>query len=296
MISRSRNLQADPRLIREVVAAALAEDIGPGDITSELCIPADSRARGQLVAKQEGVLAGLEVAKECFQQVSAAVSFEARKQAGQTFDAGEVLAEVTGPARALLAAERTALNFLQRLCGIATLTHKFVEAIQDSKAVIVDTRKTTPGLRALEKAAVRAGGGQNHRFALHDAILIKDNHIRIAGGVKPAVEATRQGAPAQLKIEVETTTLQQVQEALAAGADIIMLDNMDRETMRQAVEIIGEQALTEASGGVTLDNVAQVAATGVDLISVGRLTHSAPAIDISLELQESHSHSQNATA
>ena len=285
MISASRNLQADSRLIREVVAAALAEDIGPGDITSELCVPADCTAQGQFVAKEAGVLAGLEVAQECFRQLSPAVTFDACKQAGQDFEVGEVLAEVSGPARTLLAAERTALNFLQRLCCIAALTRQFVQAIEDSEAIIVDTRKTTPGLRALEKAAVRAGGGQKHRFALYDAILIKDNHICIAGGVGPAVQAARRGASAHLKIEVETTTLQQVEKALEAGADIVMLDNMDAEMMGQAVQIIGGQALAEASGGVTLDNVAQIAATGVDLISVGRLTHSARAIDISLEMQ-----------
>ena len=284
MTSPARSLQADPRLIREIVAAALAEDIGPGDITSELCVPAESQAQGQIVAKQPGVLAGLKVAEECFKQVSAAVIFRAAKQAGQNFESGEVLAEVGGPARALLSAERTALNFLQRLCGVATLTRQFAEAVEGTGAVIVDTRKTTPGLRALEKAAVRAGGGQNHRFALYDAILIKDNHLRVAGGVGAAVEAARHGASAHLKIEVETTTLEQVQEALKAGADIIMLDNMDAEMMREAVAAIGQQALVEASGGVTLNNVAQVAATGVDLISVGRLTHSAPAIDISLEM------------
>lgn len=284
MSKPSRNLQADSRIICEVVTTALAEDIGPGDITSELCIPADYQARGQFVAKQAGVLAGLEVAEECFRQLNATVTFESYKQAGENFKVGEVLAEVTGPARALLAVERTALNFLQRLCGIATLTQEFVRAVEGTKATIVDTRKTTPGLRVLEKAAVRAGGGQNHRFALYDAILIKDNHIRIAGGVKAAVEAAQQGAPAQLKIEVETTNLQQVQEAIAAEADIIMLDNMELEMMQQAVEIVAGRTLLEASGGVTIDNVTRIAATGVDLISVGRLTHSAPAIDISLEI------------
>lgn len=283
MSRHSRDGQAEGRLIAEIVTAALAEDIGPGDITSELCVPADCQAQGQLVAKQPGVLAGLEVAEACFRQVSSAVEFAAAKQNGEYLESGQVLAKVSGPARALLAAERTALNFLQRLCGIATLTQQFVDAVDGTKAVIVDTRKTTPGLRALEKAAVRAGGGQNHRFALYDALLIKDNHIRIAGGVGPAVQAARRSAPAHLKIEVEAASLEQVQEALAMGADIIMLDNMDLAAMREAVKIIGGQARVEASGGVTLDNVAEVAGTGVDMISVGRLTHSAPAIDISLE-------------
>ena len=285
MTSSGRDVEADPRLIREIVAAALAEDIGPGDITSELCVPADRQARAQILAKQDGVLAGLAVARECFRQLSPALVFTAAKQAGEPFGDGELLAEVSGPARAVLAAERTALNFLQRLCGIATLTRRFVDAVAGAGAVIADTRKTTPGLRALEKAAVRAGGGRNHRFALYDAILIKDNHLQIVGGVGPAVQAARRGASAHLKIEVEAASLQQVQAALEAGADIIMLDNMAPESMRQAVQTIGGQALVEASGGVTLENVAEVAATGVDIISVGQLTHSAPAIDISLALR-----------
>ena len=285
MTSSGRDVEADPRLIREIVAAALAEDIGPGDITSELCVPADRQARAQILAKQDGVLAGLAVARECFRQLSPALVFTAAKQAGEPFGDGELLAEVSGPARAVLAAERTALNFLQRLCGIATLTRRFVDAVAGAGAVIADTRKTTPGLRALEKAAVRAGGGRNHRFALYDAILIKDNHLQIVGGVGPAVQAARRGASAHLKTEVEAASLQQVQAALEAGADIIMLDNMAPESMRQAVQTIGGQALVEASGGVTLENVAEVAATGVDIISVGQLTHSAPAIDISLALR-----------
>ena len=285
MIRHWQRLRADAGVVRDVVARALAEDIGPGDITSELCVPTDHHVQGQLVAKEAGVLAGLEAARECFWQLSAAVSFQANKQAGEDLAPGDILAEVAGPARPILAAERTALNFLQRLCGIATLTRQFVQAVEGSGALIVDTRKTTPGLRALEKAAVRAGGGQNHRFALYDAILIKDNHVGIAGSIGAAVEAARAGASAHLKIEVETTTLTQVREAVAAGADIIMLDNMEAELMRQAVEEIGDHALVEASGGVSRETVAEVAATGVDLISVGRLTHSAPAIDISLELQ-----------
>ncbi len=285
MMGNRRSLHAAARVVRDIVARALAEDIGPGDITSELCVPAAYQVQGQFVAKEAGVLAGMEAVEECFGQLSPAVSFQANKQAGDEFATGDILAEVTGPARPILAAERTALNFLQRLCGIATLTRQFVQEVEGSEAVIVDTRKTTPGLRALQKAAVRAGGGQNHRFALYDAILIKDNHIRIAGGVRAAIQAAQAGASAHLKIEVESTTLAQVGEAIQAGADIIMLDNMEPELMRQAVELIGEQALVEASGGVNRNNVAEVAATGVDLISVGRLTHSAPAIDISLELQ-----------
>jgi len=276
---------AEQQLIREVVARALAEDIGPGDITSRLTVTADLRARGHFLAKQDGILAGLAVAEECFLQLDTQYSFSALKTDGEYFSAGEMLATVKCPARALLAVERTALNFLQRLCGIATLTRQFVDAVAGTRARIVDTRKTTPGLRVLEKAAVRAGGGHNHRFALYDGILIKDNHIALAGGIRKAVEAAKAGAPATLQVEVECSSLQQVPEALTAGANIIMLDNMSLEQLREGVELVGGRATVEASGGVTLDAVADIAATGVDLISVGKLTHSAPAVDISLEIE-----------
>jgi nicotinate-nucleotide pyrophosphorylase (carboxylating) len=237
--------------------------------------------RAEIHAKQSGVVAGIAPAREAFRQLGSDVRFVAHVQDGARVSAGDVIAEVSGPARALLSAERTALNFLQHLSGIATLTAKFVAAIAGSKAMIVDTRKTTPGLRLLEKAAVRAGGGRNHRFALHDGVLIKDNHIGAAGGITAAVQAARRAAHHLLAIEVEVTTLEPLDEALAAGADVVMLDNMDLPTLQEAVRRVAGRALVEASGGVTLDNVQEIAAAGVDLISVGALTHSAPALDLS---------------
>ena len=276
---------ADPAIIDETVRRALAEDIGPGDITGLTTVGARVMGRGVFLAKQDGVLAGMEVAAECFRQVDERADFEALVAEGEHFAPGDHLATVEGPARSLLAAERVALNFLQRLCAVATLARAFADEVEGTGAVIVDTRKTTPGLRALEKAAVLAGGAQNHRFALYDGVLIKDNHIRVAGGVAQAIERARAGAPHCMKIEVETATLDEVRQALDAGADIIMLDNMDLDQMKQAVEMIDGRALVEASGGMTLDRVRAVAQTGVDLISVGRLTHSAPAVDISLELE-----------
>lgn len=270
--------------LREIVAQALAEDIGPGDLTTLATVPANLMAQGVVLAKEGGVAAGLEVAAECFLQVDPNCSFVAQIADGETFMAGDHLAIVTGPARALLTAERTALNFLQRLCGTATLTREFVGRTAGTKARIVDTRKTTPGLRLLEKAAVRAGGAANHRFALYDGILLKDNHLAVAGGVKPAVQAAQAHAPHTARIEVEVTTLAELQEALDAGADIALLDNMDLETMRRAVALAEGRLLLEASGGVNLDTVAAIAATGVDLISVGALTHSARALDLSLEI------------
>ena len=271
--------------LQAIVARALAEDIGPGDVTSELAVPSHVRARGSFLAKQPGVLSGLYVAQECFRQVDPTVEFHALTSEGSVFSAGDQLAEVAGPARSLLTAERVALNFLQRLCGVATLTREFANRVAGTKARIVDTRKTTPGLRLLEKRAVRAGGGHNHRFALYDGVLLKDNHIAVAGGVAPAVAAARAGAPHTLKIEVEVTSLPQLEEALAAGADVALLDNMTPAEMAEAVALVGGRLLLEASGGINLDNVAAVAETGVDLISVGALTHSARAIDISLELE-----------
>lgn len=270
---------------REVVAQALAEDIGPGDITTETTVPAALRARGVLLAKSAGVLSGLDVAAECFRQLDPACDFQASLAEGDAFAPGTTLAVVTGRARALLTAERTALNFLQRLCGTATLTRAFVDRVAGTKARIVDTRKTTPGLRQLQKAAVRAGGGHSHRFALYDGVLLKDNHLALAGGVAAAVTAARAGAPHTLRIEVEVTSLAQLEEAIGAGADVALLDNMDLEGLRQAVQLSAGRILLEASGGVNLDNVAAIAATGVDLISVGALTHSAPAVDISLEIE-----------
>jgi nicotinate-nucleotide pyrophosphorylase (carboxylating) len=276
---------ANRETVEDIVRGALREDIGPGDITGLTTVGADVRGRGAFLAKQEGTLAGLDVAAECFRQVDESVVFEALAREGEQFAVGDILATVVGPARSLLASERVALNFLQRLSGVASLTRQFADAVAGAGAAIVDTRKTTPGLRALEKAAVLAGGGRNHRFALYDAVLIKDNHIRVAGGIGQAVARAQAGAPHTMKIEIETATLGEVAEALEAGADIVMLDNMDAQTMAEAVEIIGGRAVVEASGGMTLERVGEVARTGVDLISVGALTHSAPAVDISLELE-----------
>ncbi len=278
------DLEAQSYLIQDIVARVLAEDIGPGDATSRAVIPPETRAIGRLLAKESGVVAGMEVALECFRQLSSQTEFTVVKHSSECFEVGEVLATVQGPARALLAAERTALNFLQRLCGIATLTRKFVDAVAGTGVEIADTRKTTPGIRSLDRAAVRAGGGKNHRTALYDGILIKDNHIRLVGSVGAAVQAARSKAHSLFKVEIETTNLDQVREALAAGADIIMLDNMSLEMMGEAVQIIGDRALIEASGGIELDEVAEVAATGVNIISVGTLTHSAPSLDMSLKL------------
>ncbi len=267
-----------------LVRAALAEDIGPGDITTTLCVPADVWATATVLAKAPGVVAGLDVCALAFRLLDSEVRWEAHVPDGSAMlDSRTALATVTGNARALLTAERVALNFLQRLSGVATVTARYVAAVAGTGARIVDTRKTTPGLRMLEKYAVRMGGGENHRLGLYDCVLIKDNHIQAAGGIGPAVAGARAHIPHTMKIEVETDTLAQVEEALAVRADIILLDNMDLETMRRAVTLIGGRAIAEASGGLSLDRVAAVAATGVQILSVGALTHSAPALDIGLD-------------
>jgi nicotinate-nucleotide pyrophosphorylase (carboxylating) len=266
---------------------ALAEDIGGGDVTSALTVPSGRQARGTLLAKAAGVISGLDVAGEVFRRVDPAISFTPLLADGDAVAAMTPIATVEGPARSLLSAERVALNLLQRLSGVATVTARYVAAVSGTRARIVDTRKTTPGLRALEKAAVRHGGGHNHRFGLTDGVLIKDNHLVAIGGadrVARAVALARQGAPHTLRIEIEVTTLDELAQALAAGADVVLLDNMEVAALREAVAMTGGRALLEASGGVTLESVTAIAATGVDLISVGALTHSAPALDISLDL------------
>lgn len=275
----------EPRTLERIIRSALREDIGRGDLTSLYTIPPGVRARGVLVAKQDGVMAGGAVVAECFRHNEPACSLSEMPADGEAFRDGDHLGRIEGTARGLLGAERVALNFLQRLCGVATLTRSFADELEGTGAQITDTRKTTPGLRALEKAAVVAGGGSNHRFALYDGILIKDNHIQLAGGITRAIERARAGAPHTLKIEVETTHLNEVREAVEAGADIIMLDNMDNETMAEAVRIVDGVALVEASGNMDLSRVRAAAELGVDLISVGLLTHSAPAVDISLDLE-----------
>ncbi|RDV84247.1 carboxylating nicotinate-nucleotide diphosphorylase [Ammonifex thiophilus] len=269
----------------EIIIRALREDIGPGDITTELLVPLEKTGRGIILTKEEGVVAGLPVAARVFALLDPRVAFLPQVEEGARVGKGEVLARVEGPLRGILMGERVALNFLRHLSGIATRTRAVVELVQDYPVRILDTRKTTPGLRSMEKYAVRVGGGSNHRFGLFDGILIKDNHIRAVGSVAEAVRRAREGAPATLKIEVETKSLAEVEEALAAGADIIMLDNMPVGEMRRAVELVKGRALLEASGGITEKNVREVAATGVNFISLGALTHSVKALDISLDLE-----------
>jgi nicotinate-nucleotide pyrophosphorylase (carboxylating) len=273
----------DPGSYRDIVRRALAEDVGSGDVTTAGTVDPAARARGEIVAKCECVIAGLDLAAEAFRQLDPAVSFRVRKPDASRCDYGEIVAEVRGAAAPLLTAERTALNLLQRLSGVATLTRKFVDAAAGG-ITILDTRKTTPTLRALDRYAVRAGGGTNHRSGLHDAVLIKDNHIRLAGGVKQAVERMR-AARHDMAIEIEAQSLDQAEEALSAGAHAILLDNMPIDHIREAVKRIAGRAKVEISGGVTLERLPELASTGADYVSVGALTHSAPAADLSFELE-----------
>ncbi|KIH76407.1 nicotinate-nucleotide pyrophosphorylase [carboxylating] [Geoalkalibacter ferrihydriticus] len=268
--------------VERIIRTALNEDIGAGDLTTEATVAGGTQGEARLVAKEDFVLAGIEVARQVFHCVDANVAFDAHKQDAQQVRKGEVLAVMRGNAASLLQAERVALNLVQRMCGVATLTAAFVDAVAGTGAQIVDTRKTTPGLRILEKYAVRMGGGRNHRYALYDGVLIKENHIAAAGGISAAVERARQRLSHIHKIEIETQTLDEVREALVAGADIILLDNMDVAMLREAVGVVAGRALTEASGGVNLKSVRGIAETGVDLISVGALTHSYRAVDISM--------------
>ncbi|RJT31461.1 carboxylating nicotinate-nucleotide diphosphorylase [Mesorhizobium waimense] len=275
-----------PQIIMEpIVRSALLEDLGrAGDITSDAIIPADCKATFALNARQAGVVAGLDLVMFAFLLVDPGISMQLQCPEGGKVSAGETIANVRGPARSLLAAERTALNFLSRLSGIATATAALVDAVRGHNAKIVCTRKTTPGLRVLEKYAVRAGGGANHRFALDDAVLIKDNHIAIAGDIRTAIERARSAIGHMVKIEVEVDTLEQLEMALQASVDAVLLDNMSVEELAQAVAMVGGRAITEASGRVTLASAAAIATTGVDLISVGWLTHSAPILDIGLDV------------
>ena len=274
--------------VEETVNGALAEDSAWGDVTTQALIPADAECRASIIARSPGVLAGIEVAHLVFTMLDPSLKFRALLADGDRLQPGTRIATVDGRVSGILRGERVALNFLQRLSGIATETDRYVEAVRGTKARVVDTRKTTPGLRFLEKYAVRAGGGQNHRGHLGDGILIKDNHLaalRAAGlGIRAAVELARKKAPHTLKVEVEVTSVEEALEAVEAGADVVMLDNMSLEDMRRAVKAIGGRVLIEASGGVTLDSVRQVAETGVDLVSVGALTHSVKALDISLDI------------
>jgi nicotinate-nucleotide pyrophosphorylase (carboxylating) len=271
-----------PDVYRDIVRCALAEDVGGGDITTDATVPPAQQARGVFVVKADCVVAGLDVAFAAFRQIEPGIRIEASRQDGEACRAGEEIAAVFGAARTLLVAERTALNFLQRLSGVATGARRFVDAAA-GRITILDTRKTTPSFRLLEKYAVRAGGATNHRVGLFDAFLIKDNHIRVAGGVREAVARARAYRPG-LPVEIEAETLAQVDEALAAGAETILVDNMSTADITRAVARVNRRAKIEISGGVTLDRIPELAATGADFVSVGALTHSAPAIDISFEI------------
>ncbi|WP_454702448.1 carboxylating nicotinate-nucleotide diphosphorylase [Agrobacterium burrii] len=276
-----------PRLIIEpLVRNALLEDLGlAGDITSAAVIPADHRSVVVMAAREPGVIAGLDAAELAFQLVDPAIILKRHIEDGATVAPGDIIATIEGPSRGLLTAERTALNFLGHLSGIASVTAKIAASISGTKTSIACTRKTTPGLRALEKYAVRAGGGMNHRFALYDAVLIKDNHIAVAGGVRAAIHSAKQGVGHLVKIEVEVDTLTQLREVMHEGVDAVLLDNMTPEQLREAVAIVAGRAITEASGRINPQTAAAIAASGIDLISIGWLTHSAPVLDIGLDFQ-----------
>jgi nicotinate-nucleotide pyrophosphorylase (carboxylating) len=277
--------------VRNLVAAWLAEDIGRGDVTTNTVVPGDVFGRARMEAREPCVVAGMAVAALCFkltaERFDGMLEFKEVVADGGRVEAGEVLARIEGPLAPILTAERTALNLLARLCGVATITSRYVDAVVGTKTKIVDTRKTTPGMRSLQKYAVTVGGGSNHRFGLDDGILIKDNHLVAAGGVTEALTRARSGAPHGLRVEVEVATLEELKEALDGGAEAILLDNMSPDTVAEAVRINEGRALLEVSGGINLDTVRSYAMTGVDLISVGALTHSAPSIDLALEFLES---------
>ena len=274
----------DPLVVEDLIDRALREDVGFCDLTSELVIPADARADFMINTRHDIVVAGLDIAAQVFRRRVPDCMIEVFVKDGARAARGTRLARITGAARGLLAAERTALNILQHLTGIATETAKYVEKIKGTKAVLIDTRKTLPGLRAVEKHAVQLGGGRNHRLGLSDGILIKDNHISVCGSIRVAVARAKAGVPVLTRIEVECDRLEQVREAVDAGADMILLDNMDVATMREAVKIAGGKIPLEASGGITLDTVREKAESGVDYISTGRITQSAPAADIGLDV------------
>jgi nicotinate-nucleotide pyrophosphorylase (carboxylating) len=273
-------------LIDKIIDNALAEDLGPGDLTTDSLIDQSIRGKARLVPREEMVLAGIEIFGRVFSRLDPDIVLERNFRDGDVVPAGRDIGVVEGSLRAMLSAERTALNFLQHLSGIATLTKRYVEKAGPSKVRVVDTRKTTPGLRILEKYAVRAGGGHNHRLGLFDGVLIKDNHIAAAGSISKAVEKIRANVPHTVKIQVEVDDLRGLEEAMRVGVDAVLLDNMSIDEMKEAVSVVGGRALLEASGGITLETIGEVAQTGVDLISVGALTHSARSVDISLEIIE----------
>jgi nicotinate-nucleotide pyrophosphorylase (carboxylating) len=275
-----------PLIVTDAVRAALREDLGrAGDITSAATIPAEAEAEAVFAARDAGVLAGLALAEAAFREVDPAVRFEALRRDGDRLGRGDVAARVTGPARAILSGERVALNFLCHLSGVATATARLVDAVAHTRARICDTRKTLPGLRSFEKYAVRCGGGWNHRYGLDDAVLIKDNHIAVAGGVVAAIERARAHVGHMVRIEVEVDSIAMLHDALTVNPDVVMLDNMDPATLRQAVAIVAGRAVTEASGRITHATVAAVAETGVDYISSGWITHSAPSLDLGLDIR-----------
>lgn len=270
--------------VQRVVDMALAEDAPFGDVTSQVFVPAEAVARGSVVAREPGVLAGTDVLRQTFTTVDPRVVVELLVADGERFAAGDVLARVQGPARAVLQGERVALNLVQRMSGIATLTSRYVEAVAGTDVRVVDTRKTTPGLRALERHAVRCGGGHNHRFSLSDAVMAKDNHLALVPDVTAAVRAARATLPHTMHVEVEVDRLDQVEAVLAGGVDTIMLDNFTLDELREGVALVAGRAIVEASGGITLETIGEVARTGVDVISVGALTHSVRALDLGLDL------------
>lgn len=278
------------RKVREaalvLIDLALKDDVGEGDITTDNIVPSELRRKAKMVAKSDGVVAGLPVAEMVFRKLDQDLTWNELTPDGSKVKKGDVLVEFEGTYRALLTGERTALNFLQRLSGIATMSAIYADAVKDFQTVILDTRKTLPGFNKLDKYAVKTGGASNHRLGLHDMAMIKDNHIEVAGGIAAAVKAVRASVEHGIKIEVETTTLAQVQEAIDAKVDIIMLDNMDLETMRKGVQLIAGRAKVEASGNITLERLRDVAATGVDYISIGALTHSVSAMDISQRIED----------
>ena len=277
-------MKLDKRKINKIISAALKEDIGTGDITTNLIIPRNKKASAVFKAKEDGVIAGLDIAKAVFKSIDKNILWKSFVKDGRHVKKGEYIAEVKGNLRTLLACERTALNILQRMSGIATATSKYVDAVKGTNAKILDTRKTVPGLRMFDKYAVKAGSGTNHRFGLFDMVLIKDNHIKAAGNISTAVANIKRNSERKIKIEVETTNIGEVREALNAKADIIMFDNMTNKMKRRAVKIINGKAKTEASGNVNLTTVRAIAKTGVDYISVGAITHSVTALDINMKI------------
>ncbi len=271
--------------IKSVIDYSLKEDIGNGDITTNSLIPIDLQSKATMIAKSTGVIAGLAIAEYVFRTLSEDITWKTFVNDGDKVSKGDLILEISGSYRALLTGERVALNFLQRMSGIATMTANYVDTLKDYKTKILDTRKTVPGLRLIDKYAVMMGGGTNHRIGLYDMVLIKDNHIKIAGGITNAVAQIKKNLPSEIKIEVEATTIEEVKEALATGVDIIMLDNMSNNTMTESVKIINGRAKVEASGNMTIERLREVAATGVDFISIGALTHSVSAFDISMNIE-----------